>query len=251
MLNVLLPMAGISPLAEEMDYPYPSPLVEICGVPLIQRVIENLNELGNEICITAILRSEDCRRFHLDSTLKLLAGSNTRIVSLQKETAGALCSVLMAIEHIYNDTPLVIANTDQIFGSGTLRSFVQQIEAMTPDAACPTFDSVHPRWSCLRLDDGRVIEAVEKNPVSRHAVAGLYYFKSGKQFADSAMRAVLNSRDIDGRFFISAALNEYILEEKTVVSIPIDSASYHSFFTAQRVVDYEHWQRNVANMSKV
>ena len=44
MLNVLLPMAGISPLSEELGYPYPSPLVEICGVPLIQRVIENFTE---------------------------------------------------------------------------------------------------------------------------------------------------------------------------------------------------------------
>lgn len=247
MLNVLLPMAGISPLAEELGYPYPSPLVEICGIPLIQRVIENLAELGNELCITAVLRSEDCRRFHLDSTIKLLAGSNTQIVSCQKDTAGALCSVLMAIEHINNDIPLVIANTDQIFDREILRSLMQKIEVIDPDAACPTFDSVHPRWSCLRLSDNRVIEAVEKNPVSRHAVAGFYYFKSGRKFAESAMRAILNGRDIDGRFFISAVLNEYILEERTVVSVPIDGASYHSFFTAQRVVDYEHQQRNVAN----
>jgi dTDP-glucose pyrophosphorylase len=245
MLNVLLPMAGISPLAEELGYPYPSPLVEICGIPLIQRVIENLAELGDELCITAVLRSEDCRRFHLDSTIKLLAGSNTQIVSIQKDTAGALCSVLMAIEHINNDIPLVIANTDQIFDRGILRSLMQQIEVIDPDAACPTFDSVHPRWSCLRFSDNRVIEAVEKNPVSRHAVAGLYYFKSGRKFAESAMRAILNGRDIDGRFFISAVLNEYILEERTVVSVPVDGASYHSFFTAQRVVDYEHQQRNV------
>jgi dTDP-glucose pyrophosphorylase len=248
MLNVLLPMAGVSPLAEELGYPYPSPLVEICGVPLIQCVIDNLAELGDDLCITAILRSEDCRRFHLDSTIKLLAGFSTHIVSLQKETAGALCSVLMAIEHIYDDRPLVIANTDQIFDKGVLRSLMQQIGAIMPDAACAIFDSVHPRWSCLRLNnEGHVVEAVEKNPVSRHAVAGFYYFSSGKQFADSAMRAVLSARDIDGRFFISAVLNEYILEEKAVVSIPIDSSSYHSFFTAQRVVDYEHRQRNVAN----
>lgn len=180
MLNVLLPMAGVSPLADELGYPYPSPLVEICGIPLIQRVIENLAELGNELCITAVLRSDDCRRFHLDSTIKLLAGGNTQIVSIQKDTAGALCSVLMAIEHINNDIPLVIANTDQIFDRGILRSLMQQIEVIDPDAACPTFDSVHPRWSCLRLKDDHVVEAVEKNPVSRHAVAGLYYFKSGK-----------------------------------------------------------------------
>lgn len=247
MLNILLPMAGISPLANELGYPYPSPLVEICGVPLIQRVVENLQELDNDLCIIAVLRSEDCRRFHLDSTIKLLAGSNTQILSFQNETAGALCSALMAIEHINNDKPLMIANTDQFFDSGILHSLMQQIEVIDPDAACPTFDSVHPRWSCLRLENDRVIEAFEKNPVSRHAVAGLYYFRSGKQFAELAMRAILNGRDIDGLFFISTVLNEYILEGKKVVSLPVDGASYHSFFTSQRVVDYEHQQRNIEN----
>lgn len=247
MLNVVLPMAGISPLADELGYPYPSPLVEICGIPLVQLVIENLKELGNELCITAILRAEDCRHFHLDSTIKLLAGSNTQIVSFQKDTAGALCSVLMAIEHINNDKPLIISNTDQFFDRGILHSLMQQIEVIDPDAACPTFDSVHPRWSCLRLKNDCVVEAFEKNPVSRHAVAGLYYFKSGKQFAESAMRAILNGRDNDGLYFISAALNEYILEGRIVVSLPVDGATYHSFFTAQRVIDYEHQQRNIEN----
>lgn len=247
MLNILLPMAGTSPLARELAYPYPSALVEICGVPLIQHVIDNLMELDNEVCITAVLRLEECRGFHLDSTIKLLAGDKTKIISLQKDTAGALCSVLMAVENFCEEAPLVIANTDQIFDRGILRSLMRQIEMIDPDAACPTFDSVHPRWSYLRLDGDQVIEAVEKNPISRHAVAGLYYFKSGKKFTELAMRAIMNGRDIDGSFFISSALNEYILDELKVVSLPVEGASYHSFFTAQRVLDYELLQRNIYN----
>lgn len=243
MLNVLLPMAGNSPLAEELGYPYPSSLVEIGGLPLIQRVIQNLNALDDKITLIAVLRAEDCRRFHLDSTIKLLAGNSAHFVTVQKETAGALCSILLAIEFIYNDDPLIVANTDQVFDNGVLRSFMQQVESLEPDAACPTFDSVHPRWSFLRINDGRVVEALEKNPMSRQAVAGLYYFKSGKAFADAAMRAVLNGRDTDGRFFVSAVLNEYILDEKSVVSIPIECSSFHSFFTAQRVVEYEQRAR--------
>lgn len=243
MINLLLPMAGISPLAQELGYPYPSPLVEICAVPLIQRVIENFSEVGEHLRTIAVLRSDDCRNYHLDSTIRLLAPTDARIVSLQQETAGALCSVLMAIDHYNDDAPLIIANCDQIFDKGTLRGFMSRVLTENVDAACPTFDSVHPRWSCLRIVEGQVVEAVEKNPVSRHAIAGLYYFKSGRQFAEAAMRAVMNGRDVDGRFFISAALNEYILDGKNVIAVPIDNAAYHSFFTAQRVLDYEQRHR--------
>lgn len=244
MLNVVLPMAGVSPLAEELGYPYPSPLVEICGKTLIQRVIENLGEFESEICVTAVLRAEDCRRFHLDSTIKLLAGGTANVIVLQKDTTGALCSVLMAIEKIGSSAPLIIANSDQIFDPGVLRTFLDRVRALGADAACPTFGSVHPRWSYLRLDGERVVEAVEKNPVSRHAVAGIYYFKSGAEFSRAAMKAILNSRDVDGKFFVSAVLNEFILDEKVVVGVPIDEAAYHSFFTAQRVAEFEYRQRS-------
>lgn len=244
MLNVLLPMGGVSPLAEELGYPYPSPLVEICGKPLIQRVIDNLAELGSEICVTAVLRAEDCRKFHLDSTIKLLTGSTQNEIVLQRDTAGALCSALMAIEKINSEVPLVIANSDQIFDRGVLETFMNRVQALAPDAACPIFPSVHPRWSYLRLEGNRVVEAVEKNPISRNAVAGLYYFKSGVEFADAGMKAILNNREVDGRFFISAVLNEYILCEKLVVAVPVEESSYHSFFTAQRVSEFEFRQRS-------
>lgn len=239
MLNIVLPMAGISPIAEELGYPYPSPLVEINGVPLIERVINNLKELGSNIRFLAILRSIDCRKYHLDSTIQLLCGNNSSILILEKETAGALCSLLMGIENFYDNNPLIIANTDQIFKKGVLQSLINKIYALSPDAALPSFNSVHPRWSYLRLNENQVTEVVEKKPISRNAIAGLYYFKSGKIFAEAAMKAILNERNINGRFFISSALNELLLQDYTVVSIPIENSSYYSLFTAQRVNEFE------------
>lgn len=239
MINIIIPMAGLSPLAKELEYPYPSPLVEIQGVPLIQYVINNLCEIGKDITFTVILRDEDCSRFHLDSTVKLLTANKVNVVRLQRDTAGALCSILMAIKHFDNDQELIIANSDQIFDESVLASFMKTIGAGSPDAACPVFDSVHPRWSYLRISDGKVMEAVEKNPVSRHAVAGLYYFRSGKQFSNLAKRVILNGRETDGKYFTSAVLNEYILDGLYVLPIEIRNETYSSLFTAQRVHDFE------------
>ncbi len=244
MINIVIPMAGISPLADELGYPYPSPLVEIHSKPLIQHVINNLSEIGDDITITAILREDDCKRFHLDSTIRLLTDGSANIVKLQRDTAGALCSVLMAIEFFANDSPLIIANSDQVYDEGVLASMLEKIRAIDPDAACPTFESVHPRWSYLQIENARVVEAIEKKPVSRNAVAGLYYFKTGKQFAHFAMRSILNGRETDGRYFTSAVLNEYILDGLAIIPIGIDDNSYHSLFTAQRVVEFEHRARN-------
>jgi dTDP-glucose pyrophosphorylase len=245
MINIIIPMAGLSPLSKELEYPYPSPLVEIQEVPLIQYVFDNLCEIGKDIEFTVILRDEDCRRFHLDSTVKLLTTNKVNVVRLQRDTAGALCSILMAIEHFDNDHELIIANSDQIFDDGVLCSFMMMVAAGNSDAACPVFDSVHPRWSYLRISEDKVVEAVEKNPVSRHAVAGLYYFRSGKQFTNLAKRVILNGRETDGKYFTSAVLNEYILDGLFVLPIEIRNETYSSLFTAQRVQDFERRLREI------
>ena len=53
------------------------------------------------------------------------------------------------------------------------------------DGGVIVFDSVHPRWSFVRVDKaGFVIETAEKRPISRLATAGFYYFRRGADFVD-------------------------------------------------------------------
>ncbi len=44
-----------------------------------------------------------------------------------------------------------------------------------------TFESLHPRWSFVRRGgNGLVSEAAEKRVISRDAIAGFYYYRTGK-----------------------------------------------------------------------
>ena len=76
----------------------------------------------------------------------------------------------MAVEHIDNEHPLVIANFDQLIEPDLVGLF-KTLRDTGCDAGCLTFDAVHPRWSYVRLEDERVVEAAEKRPLSRHAIA--------------------------------------------------------------------------------
>lgn len=239
MLNVIIPMAGLSTLSSELEYPYPSPLIEINGTPLIQHVIDNLRTLDPEVKFSVILRDEDCRRFHLDNTIQLLTGHQSNIVRLKENTAGALCSVLLAVEYFASSNPVVIANADQVFDVKTLENFMSSVREYSPEAACPIFESVHPRWSYVRIAQERIVEAVEKNPISRNAIAGLYYFSNGQEFAELAMQAILNMRHTEEKYYTSAVMNEYILAGLNVMPFQIRTEDYHSLFTAQRLHDYE------------
>lgn len=238
MINVLLPMAGASALFDPQLYPYPLPLTELLGRPMVEHVVENLSTLGDDVRFVFVVRSDDCRRFHLDQTLTLLAPGRCEIVRLHADTQGAMCSALMAVDHIDNDEPLVICNVDQLIEGG-LRERFDELRRSACDAGCLTFDAVHPRWSYVRMEEGQVVEATEKRPVSRNAIAGFYYFAQGARFVRAAKRTIMNQAAVNGRYYVAPVFNELILDGDVVAALPVPEGGYHSFYTPQRIEEFE------------
>jgi len=243
MINVLLPMAGASALFDPQLYPYPLPLTELLGKPMIEHVLANLSTLAEDLRFVFVVRGDDCRRFHLDQTLSLLVPQRCEIVRLHADTQGAMCSALMAVDHIDNEDPLVICNVDQLI-AGDLHERFAALRATQCDAGCLTFDAVHPRWSYVRLEQGQVVEATEKRPVSRHAIAGFYYFAQGSRFVRAAKRTIMNQASVNGRYYVAPVFNELILDGDAVSALPLPEGGYHSFYTPQRIEEFERQQRN-------
>ena len=239
MINILIPMAGKSQYFPESEFPFPKPLIEIGSQTIIERVIENLGTAGESITFIFVISSEDCRKFHLDSTLQIITHGRAHLVRLDNETQGSVCSALMAIDFISSDTPLLIANGDQIFD----KPISEMIDSFsTADAGVVTFDSVHPRWSYIRVDEqDKVVETAEKRPLSRHAIAGLYYFRCGNEFVHAAMQMISKGESIHGNYFIAPTLNQMILAGKDIRAYAIENSLYHTFYTPQKIEEYERY----------
>ena len=237
MVNVLIPMAGPNLFFSEAEFPFPKPLIEIRGKTMIEHVVENFSSLAVPHRFVFVVRSSDCRKYHLDSTLSLITNNQCRIVRLDSETQGAACSALMATPLIGNQTSLIISNFDQLFDQSLNKLIFEFHDA---DAGVVTFDSVHPRWSYVRLDeDGFVIETAEKRPISRRAIAGLYYFRHGFDFVEAAMRTIRKGSSVNGHFYIAPTLNELILEGKKIRAKAADNGRYHTFYTPRKIEEFE------------
>jgi NDP-sugar pyrophosphorylase family protein len=237
MINILVPMAGRSQHFPESEYPFPKPLIEIGQKTMIEHVVANLASAGPEVQFIFVLGSADCRKFHLDNTLNIITEQQCKLVKLDNDTQGAACSALMAINHIANEQPLIIANSDQLFDT-PIADLLQSLREV--DAGVVTFESVHPRWSYVRLDEqGFVAETAEKRPISRHAIAGLYYFRHGKDFVDAAMGMIRKDSSVNGSFYIAPSLNEMILKGKKIRTVGVDAQCYHTFYTPQKIKEYE------------
>jgi NDP-sugar pyrophosphorylase family protein len=237
MLKVIIPIAGTSELFNPSEYFYPKPLIEINGKPMIEVVLENIMSFSQPFDIIFIIKDQDAKKFYLENTLKILA-KNANIITLKKETKGALCSVLMSIDLVQDEDEILILNGDQIIDAN-FDDIYQFWNESKSDGGLVTFNSVHPRWSYVKSEEGKVTETAEKNPISNHAIAGYYYVKSAKDFFEAAFSVILNENQINGAYFISSIYNEMILKGKKINIYPIAPNQYHSFYSPEKIKNYE------------
>jgi NDP-sugar pyrophosphorylase family protein len=236
-MRIIVPIAGAISF-EGSEYLYPKPLIDIHGKPLIEFVINNLRTIAGNVKFTFVLKDILCSKYNLDYTISLLT-PGADIIRLKKETMGATCSVLMAIDKIAPDEETVIVNSDQIFLSN-LNDALTFFRDRKSDGGVITFDSVHPRWSFALTDDrGSVLQTAEKKPISRNAIGGFYYFKSFADFSEAAFNSVYNEEMVEGHLFISSVMNQLILDNKTVDAYKIKNDDYVSFYSPQKVNEFE------------
>jgi dTDP-glucose pyrophosphorylase len=238
-MRTLVLMAGDSAMFEIAGLKYPKNLVEIDGEPLVQRVIDGLRKTIDASSRTIFLvREEENRRHHTGDVIRLLVPEAT-VIGVPKLESGAACTALHAVGHIARDEPLLVFNGDQILEAdlpGALAGF----ERGGLDGGVITFDAVHPRWSYVRCgQDGLVVEAAEKRPISRLATAGTYWFRSGGDFTECTMAMIRKDASVDGVFYVCPVFNQLILAGGRIGTHHIEREHYHSLATMHGVHAYE------------
>lgn len=235
MINVLLPAMGNSTFFK--DYYFPKLMLEVNGATVLERVVENFSSLSDKHFIF-VLSEKECSEFHIDQSARIITEPDSSVIILKNQTQGALCTCLIAADYINNDEPLVIANFDQIIDVD-YTSVIEKFDDDAVDGGVITFPSIHPRWSYVRKECGKVIEVAEKRPLSKQAIAGFYYFKHGMDFVKCAQKVILKRNSLDGKYYISASLNEMILDGRTIGTFDINKKQYHSFYSPDKIREYE------------
>lgn len=235
-MNVLFLAAG-GDVIDTHDRGYPLCLTELDGVPLLQRQVEQCARL-DEVRMIFAIREEDAKQWHLDNVVRLLA-PEAGLVRVRNGTAGAACTALLAAELIADDRPLLILNANEWI-TADFRAAINDFSARQLDAGVITFPSIHARYSYVRLDDeGLVVEAAEKNPISRNATAGFYWYARGGDFMRAAQRMILKDAHVDGAFYICPVFNELVLQQMRIGTYRIDVHDYHPLKSERQLQQLE------------
>jgi hypothetical protein len=211
-------------------------ITEHAGTILIEHIARCCAPLAARLVF--VMQKLEARRHHLAGIVQI-AAPNSAVIEIDGKTQGAACTALLCINEIDPDDELVIMNANEIIDVD-LGAVAGDFRSRNLDAGVTTFPSLHPRYSYVLLDDkGFVIQAAEKHPISRSAIAGFFWFKRGSDFISAVQNMIRKDAKVDGQFFVSLTLNEMVLKQKVIGTYPLNASSYRPLKSIQQVSNYE------------
>ena len=223
MINIVIPMAGKGQRFVESGYDKPKPLIDVCGAPMIKRVIDSLTLKNSEYNFIFIALQE-----HLDDGLKEYLEKYGTIIPLNVVTEGAASTTLMAMKQINNDYPLVIANCHQYL-EWDFDDFIEKSEQY--EGSLVVFNSTNPHHSYTLVKQKNLVQVAEKIVISDKACAGIYYFKRGRDYIDAVVQMIAKNIRTNNEFYIAPVYNELILDGKKMTVYEVDVNRKHMLGT--------------------
>ena len=238
-LNIVVPMAGLGSRFTKAGYSTPKPFLDLCGKPMIQRVVENLDvPLANYIMLA---RGEHLPGYK-GGLEAAMGGRRHSIVPVERLTEGAACTVLHARSLIDNSTPLLIANSDQIVDMD-VNGYVQDMIARGLDGSILVFKDrkLDPKWSFAKLGaNGLVSEVQEKKPISDLATVGIYLFSEGRHFVGGAIDMIARNDRVNNEFYVCPVYNYLIRDGLRVGVYEINESQMHGTGTPEDFEGYKN-----------
>lgn len=205
-MNIIIPMAGEGTRFPKDTYKIPKPLIEIDGIPMIQRAVKSLGLNGT---YHFVIRKDS----YYDQVCTLLHSifNNSKIISVDETTSGPASSCLLFRDYINNEEELVVANCDQIMWWDA-ELFLTTARYYKYDGLVVTYTTTTPKNSYARIDrNGFVLEIKEKEVISDISLNGIHYWRKGRYFVESAESMVqCNDRAPNGEFYVGPTFNHMI-----------------------------------------
>lgn len=223
-------MAGLGSRFAESGYREPKPMIDVNGKPMIAAVIDSLDIDAQYIFI---VQQEHINKYSIDILLSDLV-PGCRIVSIDGITDGAARTTLYARHIIDNDTPLIIANSDQIveWDSVVFKTLTKRNNVIA------TFvdESMDPKWSFSKIYNAVITEVSEKNPISNIANVGIYGWSKGSDYVKYAQQMIEKNIKTNNEFYIAPVYNEAIADGKIVMPYFVDAM--HGVGTPEDLKEY-------------
>lgn len=236
--NIVITMAGNGRRFRDAGYDVPKYQVKVLERTLFDWSMSSLRDyadIGWQFIFVA-QAVEHVRPF-LSASCPRLGIRNWRLVEIPTPTDGQATTVLHARPMISTErAPLMIYNVDTYVEPWSIPP-----AAIRGDGWIPCFPGKGDGWSFARTENGgdRVIEVREKNRISPHCSAGLYYFSEFNLYCDSYEKYYTIKTNIEkGERYIAPLYNQIISDGKSVYIHKIPLSAIHPLGTPEETKEF-------------
>lgn len=209
-IHLIMPMAGAGSRFFKNGFAMPKPLIEINDKPFFYWATKSISNFIEVKDITFVVLGQHINEFKIDEKIKEYF-PNAKIVAIPEILNGAVLTCMNGVKEINDDLPIIFNDCDHAFISSDFNLYCNDEKFDVLDGGLLTFESNEPKYSFLQMDeDGNVINTVEKQVVSNHAICGAYYFKNKEIFLSCANEYLDKCKYSE--YFVSGVYN--IMAEK-------------------------------------
>ncbi len=206
--NLVIPMAGLGTRFAAEGYTTPKPLLPVGLYRMFEVVIANFaTEQLASISMVAP------RSFNLTADARALSeklGKPVHLIEIDSVTNGPAESAFLGLEHLDNETPVVIANSDQ-FLDFSPHDWIESVMRSASQGSILCMRDNDPKWSYARVGpSGLAQEVVEKQVISDLATCGVYFFRSSLIFKEGFREIQARDERVNGEFYVAPIYNELI-----------------------------------------
>lgn len=223
--KVVVPLAG-------PDFVTPAggvkAMVEFRGGALLPTVLNRRPWAGNiraENYSFVMLDRPETRQFAQEHLYRIYPSSRVAFVGTSTDGAALSAAIGVAVTE-QCDQPIIVDLADIDFDLDEPHVTSRFLRESQLGGLALTFESTLPCYSYFRRDPfGRVVEAAEKDPISREASTGVYIFRNASVFFKALSFALAEPEKCtyNGMYFVCPIMNGVLQAGMTVETISVDN----------------------------
>ena len=249
---MIIPMAGRGSRLRPHTLTIPKPLIPIAGKPMVQRLVEDLNDgcttKIEEVAFVIGNFGEKVERDLINIAASIGAKGS---IYYQDEPLGVGHAILCAKDSM--EGPCIVAFSDTLFKADF--HFDENADGViwVQKVADPT------SFGVVKLDENGIItEFVEKSPVfvSDLAIVGVYYFKNGEKLRDELQFLIDHDIKDKGEYQLTSALenmkNKGLQFKVGAIEEWLDCGNKDAVvYTNKRMLELKKNEKQIANSALV
>jgi len=229
MINIIIPIAGYSPDFKSR-FNTSKNLVKINGQHLIILIINSFKDILNQSNqVFFVINKFEDDEFKTSSFIKTVL-PNSHIILTNGNTAGSVASILLCLDFITPNKPLLILGGDQIINIELTKILDIHKSSMTNHIITVSSDEYidDSSYSFARTIGNYVYYIEEKKEISKNALTGIYFFNDSLMFFNYCMKYILSFPEQEV-YYISQVINLMIEGGQTFECLQINSNNFIKF----------------------